>query len=373
MRLARAAVVAAGALLGAAGAVVARRIREDAMAVRRPTERFPLTVRAISNETILLDPGSEPVRGALVALGLRWTGGAAELGPVLEVDPRGALTRRLGRLDGSPPAPGTRAGIVVTPSGDDPRSAHGLDYEEVVYRAPGGDLPAWWIPGRSATCAVIVHGRGADREEGLRLLGPLAGAGLSALIIRYRNDPGCPDDGLARFGQTEWEDLAAAAAYARGRGAERLVPVGISMGGAIVMAYLERATDDAVAGAILDSPVLSLAETVRVKSEPVIGPLARLGLVDLGRRLLSWRHGLDWDAIDYLSRADALRVPVLLVHDRDDALIPIGTSDAFAARRPDLVEYLVTRRAGHTLSWNVDPERYEAAVTRFVERVALAP
>lgn len=371
-RVLTAATLATAGVLVAGGAYVAARIRADALRVRpagSPTH--PMTIRAMSATEVRIDPGGAAVSPALVSLGLRWPGGAAELGPVVAAAPRHGVTRRILRVDGPPPPPGTPARISATPWGEDPSSALGHRFEDISYPGPAGLLRAWWVPGPGETCAVVVHGRGADREEGLRLLGPLGEAGLPALLIRYRNDPGCAGDGIARFGQTEWRDLAAAVDAAAARGARRILLVGLSMGGAIAMAYLERREHRLpVVGAILDSPVLSLGATVDAKAGRAVGGLAGLGPVPLGRRISSWRDGIDWRAIDYLSRAAELRVPVLLIHDRDDALIPIATSDALAARRPDLVHYRVTRGAGHTLSWNADPVGYAAAVREFAGGLA---
>ncbi len=368
MRSALALVALAGGAAGLAGGYVAHRVREDALRVRGSTQpHYPATIRAMSSDAVRLDPGGAPVSPALVALGLEWEGGRAELGAVVAAGRGGDVTRRVRRRTGSA-SPGTPARIAVTPWGRDPSEALGRGFEDITYAAPGGPTPAWWLDGSDDVCVIVVHGRGTDRAEGLRLIGGLGIPGPSALMIRYRNDPGSVDDGIARFGQTEWVDLAAAVREAAARGARRVVLAGISMGGAIVMGYLERAPHPIpVAGVILDSPVLSLRATIDAKAIGVGGPLARFCVVPLGRSISSVRDGIDWTAVDYLSRADELRVPVLLIHDRDDVLIPIATSDAFAAARPDLVEYRVTRGAGHTPSWNADPDGYSAAVGRFIE------
>ena len=45
-------------------------------------------------------------------------------------------------------------------------------------------------------------------------------------------------DGFYRFGETEWEGLEGAAQYALDKGAEDLILVGYSMGGAIITNFL---------------------------------------------------------------------------------------------------------------------------------------
>ena len=81
---------------------------------------------------------------------------------------------------------------------------------------------------------LFVHGYNTPRREALRLLAPVVKAGFPAMVLAYRNDPGAPSsaDGLRRWGATEWRDLEAATAYALDHGAERVVLVGYSMGGA---------------------------------------------------------------------------------------------------------------------------------------------
>jgi fermentation-respiration switch protein FrsA (DUF1100 family) len=61
---------------------------------------------------------------------------------------------------------------------------------------------------------------------------------------------------------------------------------------------------------------------------------------------------------------------VLLFHGDDDTIVPIASSEAFAARRPDLVRYEKVPGATHVRAWNVDRARYEAAVREFLGTVA---
>ncbi|MEE9276986.1 MAG: alpha/beta hydrolase, partial [Dehalococcoidia bacterium] len=90
----------------------------------------------------------------------------------------------------------------------------------------------------------------------------------------------------------------------------------------------------------------------------------------IARWLAAQRFDIDWEAVDYLRRADEFRVPILLFHGAVDDLVPVETSDRLAELRPDLVTYVRVAKAQHVRSWNVAPEAYARAVGEFLERVA---
>ena len=97
-------------------------------------------------------------------------------------------------------------------------SARGLEFVDVDIAAPLGPCPAWFVrrPGRHRgdTWALLVHGRGGTRREGLRLLPMLHALDLPSLVLSYRNDPEAPasPDGHYHLGDTEWLDVEAAVA-----------------------------------------------------------------------------------------------------------------------------------------------------------------
>ena len=66
----------------------------------------------------------------------------------------------------------------------DPMLAHGLDFDEVEVESPLGVFPAWHVAGTSKTWAILTHGKGADRREGLRILPALVESGFHCLAIR---------------------------------------------------------------------------------------------------------------------------------------------------------------------------------------------
>jgi len=303
--------------------------------------------------------------------GLEWEGGYGRLGELLS-ESAGEVVRRFEPVAGQP-APGQLARIDSYAFPGDPQQAFAIPFFELNLPSEVGDLPAWFIDGPSRTWVVFVHGKDAERRQALRYLPVIHGLGLPVLVVSYRNDGLAPDglDRRYRYGATEWRDLEAAVAFAFTHGAQRVVLFGHSLGGAIVMSFMERSAHAGqVAALVLDAPVLDLEATVDYAAERrgLPGPLTALAKWLAGRRF-----DVDWDNLDYLERAGRLSVPVLLFHGDADRTVPIKTSEALARARPELVTFVRVEGAGHVRSWNADPEAYEAALTGFLRRLVAAP
>lgn len=382
----RTAAASAGAgLIACAGATagawrLSTLIGRDAMRVRPASRRTPIEVVAVGETEITLRP-NEPLGTSEFTSGGPWRDGdgwygvgghrsVGLVGPVLARAPDGAITRAFARRAGAMVMPGDRVRLGLEAFWPDP-SALGLRVTRVHYPSPLGPMPAWLLPGaRDDAWAVVVHGRGADRTEGLRLARVLHGAGRTTLVIGYRNDPGAPaTDGLARFGQAETEDLEAAVRFACAHGARRVVLAGISMGGGIVARLLARsATADLVERAVLDSPLLDPRDAIRAAAARVrLAPGIRGAprpVVDGALAIAARRFGVSWREVDVGRHARELRTPILIVHRADDRIVPVGPSARLAARRPDLIELFRPEGAGHTDAWNADPAAYDTLVSR---------
>lgn len=255
-----------------------------------------------------------------------------------------------------------------------PDGVRPADAQEVTYRCGLGDCPAWYVPGRSRSWAVLVHGRAASRAEALPGVDAARRAGMHALDISYRNDPGAPADpsGQYGFGATEHPDLAGAVDHARRRGASGVVLFGYSMGGAIVAAYLREAGNSGfVRGVVLDSPALDLGSAVDFRAAtrdvPLLGLRLPASVVSVGKWFAAKRFDVDWDALDYAGGA-WLRVPALVFHGLDDRLVPPSTSKRLAAAN-SYVRAVLTPGAGHVRSRAADPAAYDRRLDEFLDRV----
>ena len=325
-----------------------------------------VAVEALPPGRVVLDRDGETERPGVY--GLAWQGGHAIAGAVLAEDD-GTVTRALRSVTGYL-APGMKVALDSSVYAGDPTQALGLPSATVAIPDRLGSMAAWRVPGRGRTWAIVVHGINSTPETGLRIAPTLHRAGLPSLLITYREDLGAPasPDGFHHMGQTEWLDLEAAARYALAHGARRLVLVGYSMGGAIVTQFMERSPLAArVAGLVLDAPVLDWKEVLSFNA-------TRMGFPSFAALPVEWAIGAridaDWDSLDALRHPEDFRLPILLFHGEEDEVVPISTSEDFAALLPRWVTFFRLPRAGHTESWNVAPGLYQRRLRAFLGRVS---
>lgn len=249
----------------------------------------------------------------------------------------------------------------------------GSAYQNVSIDTELGAAPAWLVPAAepSTRWVIQVHGRAARRSETLRAVPVFRDAGYTSLLISYRNDEDAPasPDGRYGLGDTEWRDVDAALQFAIDHGAEDVVLMGWSMGGATVLQSLTRSElAGVVRGVVLDSPVVDWVTAIRYQGEllglpgPIrSGVLSLIGMKWAGL-LTGQRTPIDLPRLDFVRRSGELRVPILLMHSDDDGFVPATASRALAAARPDIVTYEVFTGAAHAKLWNYDRDRWNAAI-----------
>lgn len=383
--------VAAGAVSGLAG-VFARTVVTP---VKTPAEDLEIlaVVHGETGQEIILPATEETTVPGTYSLVFDGGASVARIGAVTSFDPRdGTVQRQIEQVysgDITRAVRGRWTGFVYP----DPRAA-GYETEDVKIPVENGSAPAWLVrpeplregsrrrPGEGAW-AVMVHGRGTKRTEGIRAVSTARSLGMTSLMISYRNDGDAPaaQDGRYGLGTTEWQDVEAAVAYALEQGATEVVLFGWSMGGAVCLQLVDRSelAASAVAAMVLDGPVINWIEVLahQAKANRLPEASGRLGQWLMSNKAGRWATGLaaplDLKAMNWVARAEQLRVPTLILHSEDDDFVPLGPSVELAAKAPQLVSFVRFRQARHTREWNVDPEKWHRAVSIWLSAVLTSP
>jgi alpha-beta hydrolase superfamily lysophospholipase len=354
--------------LGAASALLVLSI---ARRVVMPTRSGPNT------KILAVDTGAQTIELARTLdtelpgrYGLYTTGtyGYVKLGAVLSADSTTVRRKLLTQIE-----PGARVDRDAGFSGwyySAPSELH-LPWSNVLIGSPAGPCPAWFFPAASSTWVIQVHGRGTTRAECLRAVPVLHAAGLPNLVVSYRNDGEAPRSrgGAYALGAAEWRDVDAAIAYALRHGAERVILMGWSMGGAVsLQTAVNSGNRDRIAGLILESPVVDWRTVLRYQAREagLRAPLPALAMGALSlpvtARLSGAEDAIAFDRLDMVARAEELAAPTLILHSDDDGFVPADASHALRDARPDLVTMPAFAGARHTKIWNYDETGWTAAI-----------
>ncbi|WP_224167140.1 alpha/beta fold hydrolase [Arthrobacter sp. StoSoilA2] len=261
-----------------------------------------------------------------------------------------------------------------------------MPYQDVEIPVDNGVAPAWRfdLPAgdeAQTTWAIHIHGMGGKRAGTLRGIPVARRLGLTSLVVSFRNDGDAPPsyDGRYSLGQGEWRDVEAAINYAISKGAERIILFGWSLGAAIALqATALSQSSSRIAGMVLDAPVFDWRTTLaaNAKAAGLPRPLVHLGFSILRSKALRWVTGLGepicLDSLDWLTRAAELKKPILVLHGEKDDTTPFEASKKAASLRPDLIRLVEFEADGHSLEWNVDPEKWERSVEEWFHSLPLA-
>lgn len=205
---------------------------------------------------------------------------------------------------------------VVTPRTP---SDLGLDYEDATFKtADGLALAAWYVPAKQPTDAamLVLHGYPADKGDILPRAAFLAER-YNLLLVDFRYF-GKSAGSYTSVGPKEVEDALAGIAYLKAKGNARVGIYGFSMGAAVALMTLDRSTD--VSAVVAEAPYANLR---LVSEEPYryLGPLRTLCAWLTARAATTLMH-VDVEQVSPERAAARTKVPVFLVHSREDKVIP---------------------------------------------------
>lgn len=235
-------------------------------------------------------------------------------------------------------------GLTVTP-----RTA-GLAHEDVAVRTADGEtVHGWFVPAATPDrpTVLVCHGNAGNISGRLDLVWLLHDLDVNVCMFDYRgygNSTGHPtEEGTYRDADAVWTWLTGT----RGIPADRIVLLGESLGGAVAAELAERRRP---AGLILESTFTSLPDMAAH-----IYPYLPV------RWLCRFRY-------DTLERLPRIACPVLVMHGRDDEMIPYAQGRRLfeRAREP---KWFCELGGSHNTGREASAKAYEAAVRAFIDEV----
>ncbi len=229
-----------------------------------------------------------------------------------------------------------------------------LRFEDVRLTTDDGvKLHGWYVPADSPGGATLLffHGNAGNISHRVDSIALFHELGLNVLIIDYRGygrSQGRPGEkGTYADAEAAWRYLT----EHRDVKPEQIVIFGRSLGGAVAV---ELATRHTPAALIVESTFTSGA--------------------DMARRMAPWfPRWLIFLRYDSLQRIGQVHCPVLIVHSRDDEMIPFEQGRRLFAAAPSPKEFLELE-GGHNEGYLLCLETYRRTLRAFLGRhVVLTP
>lgn len=232
------------------------------------------------------------------------------------------------------------ATLEATPADD------GLAYEDVAITAEDGvEIHGWYLPAKPSRGLVLhFHGNAGNISHRLPTLQIFHQLGLSVLIIDYRgygrSEGKISEAGIYRDSRAAWKHATEKLKYPP----EKILIFGRSLGGAVAIELAGR-----------EKPAALIAEST-FTSVP-----------DMGKRMFPllprWLCRIHFKSID---RIDDVRCPVLVVHSKDDTLVPydMGRAIFAAANEP---KTFVEISGDHNGGYLESLDTYVPALEKFLD------
>jgi pimeloyl-ACP methyl ester carboxylesterase len=222
----------------------------------------------------------------------------------------------------------------------------GLSYQDVeLESADGVRLSAWWVPSEKPRGVLLFcHGNGGNISHLLERIGTYRSLGLSTFVFDYRGygkSAGKPtEEGTYLDVEAAWNYLV----EEQGVAPEDILVYGWSLGGPIAAWLAQRHNPGKL---VLESTFTALPE------------LAQQLYPFFPARLLA---RFEYNTLDYLTR---VRCPILVVHSREDGLIPFDHGQRLYEGFDGPRKFLEIE-GDHGDGFSRSVERYKEALDRFI-------
>ncbi len=222
----------------------------------------------------------------------------------------------------------------------------GLTYQDVsIETTDGVTLHGWFIAGQSSQVLLFFHGNAGNISHRLDSIWQFQSLGLSILIIDYRgygqSAGRTTEMGMYRDADAAWRYLI----ESRGIVANDIVIFGRSLGGSVASRL---ASENQPLALIVESSFTSIP--------------------DIAQDLYPWLPARWLSRLNHATREYVrdVRCPILVIHSRDDEIIPFrhGETIFASANEP---RTLLTLRGGHNDAFLIDESGYVEGLRAFLK------
>lgn len=247
-------------------------------------------------------------------------------------------------------------------------STQNIEFENVSFTSKDGlILPGWYMASSDKNKAILlVHGRGADRTEGMRYAKPLIAAGYNVLAFDMRHPRQNPNI-ISTMSFHEQKDVIAALDFLENeKNIKDIGLMGFSMGaatGIIVMAKDPRIKVGVFSGGYANG-MDELAEQAKK-----IYSLPRYPLMPIVEKFFEWRGNLDVDEINpesYISQISPR--PVYIMHGTADQTVDFSHGQRLYKAAKEPKQFWQAQGGRHTRLWQLNKKKAETSVVEFFNR-----
>ncbi len=224
-----------------------------------------------------------------------------------------------------------------------------MDYEDVSFETSDGvTLHGWFIAGRAPRVLLFFHGNAGNISHRLDSIRQFRNLGLSVFIIDYRgygqSEGRTTESGIYRDADAAWRYLT----ETRGVRPGDVVIFGRSLGGSVAARL-----------AAQQHPLALIVES------------SFTSVPDIAQELYPWLPARWLSRLSHATRdyVRDVRCPVLVVHSRDDEIIPFHHGQAIFAAAPE-PRTLLTLRGSHNDAYLRDERAYIEGVWAFLTGIS---
>ncbi|PKL37748.1 MAG: alpha/beta hydrolase [Spirochaetae bacterium HGW-Spirochaetae-1] len=245
----------------------------------------------------------------------------------------------------------------------------GLSFEDVTYKSTDGvNISAWYIPSPSPSVKgiIMVHGHGANRNEGMRWVKALHNAGFNLLLIDLRSH-GKSTPGPISMGYHERDDVIAGVDYLVDARKLRDIGVfGVSMGAATSIPAM--AADVRIKAGVFEAGIANFKDLLADIAWRDFH-IPRYPLLNLVVAIFELRTGANSDE---MNAEDSIKKiisrPVFIIHCEKDDFIPYEHGRRIYESANEPKQFWNSPCDRHARAWQGDTKKAERLVTEFYKK-----